>query len=297
MELQQLAYFVAICETGSMTRAAETLFVSQQALSKSMRDLSADLGAPLFSRTARGVTLTPCGQALWPRAQKMLEDAQAMRQAVIKARDGEFRQFCLGYLVGSYNFQSALPVEVVSALERRFAPVSIQVCEYLPEELIGLLLRGDLHAAYGVNLVSGPGLLALALAREPLCALFSERHPLADRPSIRQDDLRGNNLLLSAQTPFSPELFAAFESLPEVTIQRLPGTLMNLVEHIRLNQGFTLAGRAFFMSYNLTGLRILPLTDMPPMRHDLLVRRDRDMLPGPAREIISALCESALPLK
>ena len=69
---RDLRYFVAVAEDLHFTRAAERLFISQPALSKQIRMLERQLGAPLFDRGREGVRLTPVGEALLPHARQVL---------------------------------------------------------------------------------------------------------------------------------------------------------------------------------------------------------------------------------
>ena len=72
--LQQLAYFVALAEVRSFTGAADLLRVAQPTLSRQLKVLEDELGAPLVHRTRGAVTLTPAGDAVLPLARRMLAD-------------------------------------------------------------------------------------------------------------------------------------------------------------------------------------------------------------------------------
>jgi LysR family hca operon transcriptional activator len=77
MSLTQLEYFVAVAETGSVTRAAERCFVSQPPLTRQIRALEDELRAPLFTRSARGMRLTGEGERLLRHARVVLELVRA----------------------------------------------------------------------------------------------------------------------------------------------------------------------------------------------------------------------------
>ena len=65
MEIRQLKYFAAVADTLNFSRVAETLFISQSALSKQIADLERELGMVLLQRDKRSVRLTPGGQSLF----------------------------------------------------------------------------------------------------------------------------------------------------------------------------------------------------------------------------------------
>ncbi|WP_370501304.1 LysR family transcriptional regulator [Mycolicibacterium sp. jd] len=92
MKLRQLEYFVAICESGSYTRAAAHLFVAQPSLSQQIRCLENDLGARLLDRVPQGVRPTAAGSALLPEARTILAAASRARAAVRDADDGVGRE-------------------------------------------------------------------------------------------------------------------------------------------------------------------------------------------------------------
>jgi DNA-binding transcriptional LysR family regulator len=83
--LRQLEYLVTVVDTGSFTRAAELLHVSQPALSHQVRALERDSGGPLLDRLPRSIRLTPAGRAMLPHARAALADADRARAAARQA--------------------------------------------------------------------------------------------------------------------------------------------------------------------------------------------------------------------
>ena len=86
MNLRTLKYFVAIADAGSFTGAAAAIAIAQPALTRQMRDLELDLGAPLFQRHARGVVLTPAGATLYGSAQRILAEAARVREKLARSQ-------------------------------------------------------------------------------------------------------------------------------------------------------------------------------------------------------------------
>ncbi|MEJ2860846.1 LysR family transcriptional regulator [Actinomycetospora flava] len=96
METRQLRYFVAVAETRHFGRAAERLHIAQSPLSQAIRQLEAQLGAPLFERTTRRVDLTAAGEALLPDAVRILASLDAARDQVGRVAAGALGRLRVG---------------------------------------------------------------------------------------------------------------------------------------------------------------------------------------------------------
>ena len=89
MTLVQLRHLIALAQVGSFSKAAQALFLTQPALSRSVRALETELGAPLFDRVGRRIELTPFGRQTLERARHLVFDADELQSSGRRARDGD----------------------------------------------------------------------------------------------------------------------------------------------------------------------------------------------------------------
>lgn len=88
MTLVQLRHLIALAETGSFSRAAQAQFLTQPALSRSIRALEDELGMPLFDRVGRRIELTAFGRATLERARLLVSDAEELQGSGRRSLDG-----------------------------------------------------------------------------------------------------------------------------------------------------------------------------------------------------------------
>src|SRR5258707_1257331 len=101
MDLRHLRYFIAVAEEGSLTVAAEKrLHTAQPSLSRQMRDLEAELGCALLTRSVRGVELTDAGKVFLAHARVVLSQTEAAITATRRAAVPAKASFVLGFLTG-----------------------------------------------------------------------------------------------------------------------------------------------------------------------------------------------------
>ena len=87
MELYQLQSFVTVARENHLTRAAEILHISQPAVSAHIKALEEEFGQSLFTRTPRGMSLTPGGKLLWEKAKEILAEVDALTQLSLNLQD------------------------------------------------------------------------------------------------------------------------------------------------------------------------------------------------------------------
>ena len=165
--LKQLRYFVALAETGGFGRAAETVFVSQPALSQQVKELETILGVELVERLPRGVRLTRAGREVLERSRRILVEVADLERAARLSR-GLTGRLRLGVIptVAPYLLPIAL-----TRLRARDLTLDIRVREAQTDALLEDLDAGRVDAVVAALPLPGSG-----LAVEPL---FSDRFVLA----------------------------------------------------------------------------------------------------------------------
>ena len=188
MELRHLRYFVAIAETGSLTVAAEQkLYTSQPSLSRQIKDLEDQVGTPLLSRSARGVTLTEAGKAFLDHARLALHQVDAAVEAARRAAQPAKQRFSLGFLTGQE--MTWLP-EVMRVLRAELPNIEVTVSSDYSPDLAEAVARGRLDVAF-MRAEPELDLTYRRVAKEPLIALMPSDHALTARASVRAKDLVG----------------------------------------------------------------------------------------------------------
>ncbi|EIV92400.1 LysR family transcriptional regulator [Frankia sp. QA3] len=187
MDLRQLEYFVAVAEEQNFTRAAERVHISQSGVSAQIRQLERELGAELFDRSARIVTLTVAGKAALEHARVALTAAGAVSQAV-----GEVTGLIRGRLaVGMVTGCTITPLfDALAAFHRSHPGVEVSLLEDSSDRLAEGVRAGALDLALiGTATASVEGLDGLTVVSERLVAAVPPGHPLTRRRRVTLRDL------------------------------------------------------------------------------------------------------------
>jgi DNA-binding transcriptional LysR family regulator len=178
-ELRHLRHFVAVAEELNFTRAAGRLYLAQQALSASVRQLEQELGEPLFVRDTRRVALTPAGESLLPKARRLLGLADETFAAV---RAGEPAGPVLRIDISSSNLETG--AAVLRRLREQRPDIEVRQREIgVPRGLVALR-DGELDLLLG-NAVHAPDDVSVELIRlEPVCVMVAADHACARRSAV-----------------------------------------------------------------------------------------------------------------
>lgn len=165
MTLVQLRHFLSIAETGSFTRSARACFLTQSALSRSLRALEDELGQPLFDRIGRRSEPTPFGRSLLERARQLVHDADALAAAGLRATGAAPERLRVGMGSGP---GALLTPALLQRAARPGAGLRIDIQHGDVPRLVEALRRRELDALV-VEVRSFPPLPGLRI--EPVVAL------------------------------------------------------------------------------------------------------------------------------
>jgi DNA-binding transcriptional LysR family regulator len=191
-DLRQLRTFVALAEELSFTRAAERLFVGQQAVSKSVRQLERELGVELVERTTHDVRLTAAGAALLDAGRPALAAADAAFAAAREAGQGLTGTIRVGVspAVSPLDRQ-----EVVDVLRRGAPDVSVSLLEVRPRDVRRLLRARELDLVLARTSDDAPDVDSAALRPTPAVLCVPTGHRLAGADPVGLAQLDGERLL------------------------------------------------------------------------------------------------------
>lgn len=193
MTLTELRYIVTLAQEQHFGRAASKCFVSQPTLSVGVKKLEDELGVALFERTRNAVRVTPMGELIVSQAQKVLEEASAIKQLAKTGQDQLSSPLRVGaiYTIGPYLFPHLIP---------QLAQTAPDMPLYIEENFTAVLRRklrlGELDAIIIALPFNEPDVLTRPLYDEPFRVLLPGGHPWENQREIDPADLVKEELLL-----------------------------------------------------------------------------------------------------
>ncbi|QGN38289.1 LysR family transcriptional regulator [Klebsiella oxytoca] len=187
IELRHLRYFIAVAEELHFGHAAARLNISQPPLSQQIQILEQQIGARLFARTNRSVSLTEAGRQFLADSRQILAQVDDAAARAARLHQGETGELRIGF-TSSAPFIKAVS-DTLSTFRRRYPDVHIQTRETNTREQIVPLNEGALDLGLMRNTQLPDTLLWERVLREPLLAMVPRDHPLATQPAVSLREL------------------------------------------------------------------------------------------------------------
>jgi DNA-binding transcriptional LysR family regulator len=286
LDLVSLSLFTLVVRTGSISKGAELAHLAVGAASKRISDLEAAVGAELFDRHSRGVTLTAAGEALHRHAQRILHDVDQL--------SAELSDHAVGVtgVVRLWANTSAItqfmPADLASFLLAH-PGIRIQMNEADSHEVVLAVLEGRADLGIFADRTPTLGLQTLPYRKDRLVLVVHPEHPLAARRRVGFAEAAGYDFVsLSQGTSLAQRLTLASGQL---------GVALRIRIHVRSFDAMcqmvaaglgiaVLPDTAVQPLVKALGLRKLELNDEWVDRELLLGARDLAALPRPARSLL-----------
>jgi LysR family hydrogen peroxide-inducible transcriptional activator len=256
VEFHQLRYFCTVARTGSFTRAAEELGITQPSLSQQIRALEQRIGYPLFERLGRSIRLTEYGEQLRLPAIEILNQVAGAKSSLANLQEGVRGKLRVGVIP---TIMPYLIAPRIGDFLARFPDVDLQLREETTVRLLEGLQSGDLDIAVSGLPMRNPDIVCSELAREPLFLAVADDHPLARQKGIDLPCLRSERLLLLKEGHCLREDVL-------MTCRRAKADLPSVFETDQLASIFQLVKSGFgvtvvpaMASSHATGCKLIPL--------------------------------------
>jgi LysR family transcriptional regulator, low CO2-responsive transcriptional regulator len=185
MNIDQIRAFHKVASTGSFTRAARELFITQPAVSQEIKALEASLGIKLFDRSGKNVRMTAEGEVLLSYALRLFALHEEMESLFGRSKNLQHGQIKLGStaLMGTYF----LP-KIIGRFNRRYPGIEIDLQMGNSDQVMHLVLEGLVDLGFSGMTTNHTRLESILIHQEKLIMVASPRHPLSAR-KISLDDI------------------------------------------------------------------------------------------------------------
>lgn len=283
MELRQLEYFIAVCEELHFSKAAEKLGISQPNLSLQIKALEEEIGAPLFDRLGKRISLTTAGHILQKHSRNLLADLQNAYDELAELRHHQGGRLAVGVLPSELDYRLT-PLFI--DFHRRFPKVGLRI--HASVELVKMVLDATLDIAVSLMPIPDDRLTVLPLTEETYGLVVSERHELAGRDSVALDELKGLPIVIYPRGFWGRELVEDACRRQGFELNAIVETTSNpsLFRFVAEGVGASVQTADLVESVGDPALRFIPIRDDPPTRRMAIFHRSDKYLGHVANSFI-----------
>lgn len=256
VSLRHFRFFVAVAETGQVSKAAAALFTSQPAVTEAIKTLETDMGVKLFNRSPKGVTLTYEGAIFLQHAQTVLAaavDAMLAPQQVQRDMAGQMTLACTHTVAGYFV------TPLLSRFRRIFPGIEVNLVEFERPEIERRVLSGEVDLAVCLlsPLESGDRIETELLVRSKRRLWLPANHALLDRKSISLRDIQAEPYIMLAVDDAEETTLSYFRNAglePNVVFRT---TSMEAIRNV-VAEGFgvTVLSDMVYRPWSLDGIRL-----------------------------------------
>ncbi|MBR0090805.1 MAG: LysR family transcriptional regulator [Lachnospiraceae bacterium] len=269
MTFQQLREFCKVAECESVTKAAEELFITQPALSMTLKKIEAEIGKPLFDRQGRYLHLNDAGKAIYRYASHTLQEWDDLMEKLQTHTEEESKLIRFCYV------RDYIPNYVIPMFVSSYPSVNIAINQ-VDEKIIGTSIVKSVYDI-AISRLSwtgeeGEGITSVFFYKNRLLVSVPTSNPLARRESLRLKDIAGEKFIrLSRQGEFTAEVNNLAEK-EGITLQTVKRVNYEVIKQLHHNTDFLyfITSLQTEFDYNPMNRRLIPLEE-PAFTRDIYI--------------------------
>lgn len=286
--LAQMRYFVRVAEIGSMSAAAQELYVAQSAVSMAIAQLEQIVGCQLLiRRRAKGVALTGEGKTFYAHCSKVLTQ---VNDAVDSLRPGSLK----GRLtVGCFTTLAPFWIpDIIEQILVEHPDLEVDIREYDADELEKVLARREVEAALAYDFDYGRGVEFIPIGNAPIYAAFGDLHRYAGAEGVKLADLEAEPLVLLDLGKSSNYFLSVFRNMGvRPSVKYRFGNFDTVRSMVARGYGYTILNQSPVHNLTNEGLRLnrVPILDVDEGLRFGIIKREGETLSLRAEIFMNAI--------
>ena len=274
MDIRQLTYFLEVAKQKSMTKAADTLHVSQPALSKMLKGLEEELGMTLIVRSNKASEVTDAGLIVMDYAKKvtgLLDEMSTTLSDMTHLKRGTIH-IGLPPIIGSLFFP-----KVLAEFHLAYPNIKIKITEYGAAKVTKSVAEGELEIGVAVLPIDEEDFNLYPIVKEEMKLVIHHKHPLARRKTVRLKELKNEEFIFYSeefalhQIMWKQFINEGFE--PKILFKSSQWDFMS--EMVAANLGITILPESICNRIDNDNVHIIDLTPSTPWHLAVITKKDK----------------------
>ena len=277
MNFRQLKIFLTVCQCGSMTLAAQKLFISQPAVSTAIHEFEDEYGVQFFDRSSKKLSLTNFGEEIYSYAQRIFSLIDDMNSVISERKIYSTLRVGTGIAFGKLY----LP-RILRHFKKAHPNSHIFITVDSSEILEPLLANGDLDFCIMEGTSHSPEFQHKEISHSPIVAVCHKSHHLVQEPVVTAEMLASEDLLLRERRSPTREMVNAYFSSKNLTIRPSWESIsaLSLLNAAHEKLGIAILPMDHFQIFRIPDLVVLPVEDMNCVRYmDFAYRKNIRLSP------------------
>ncbi len=292
IDLRQLRAFHALAETRGFTAAAQRLFITQSAVSHSIKALETSLGCRLFDRTGKQVGLTHQGRMLLKYAERIFRELELACDELSSLTNWGYGKLCIGAV--TTMCQHLLP-SVLREFRESFSNCDIRIHPGDTGEILDRLEAGEIDMAVGLDSGRRGGFECRPLFGDELAFLLAPAHSWNGKAELQRADLEAERFILYSRSSHTSRLVERYFERQGVVMRRALelGNMEAIKELVRIGLGVGIAA-PWVAAEEIAAHTLVarPCRSEPPLTRQWALFLPRGHQPSLAEETFAGICET-----